>query len=592
MKVFFHTQPTAAAAGWRSLSECVGITSELADVASQGLPTAVAREIETGKSPAILLDVASLKDHITPEQLTELAGGLAQSNLSVLLLVGGCGEPEGRFVKALTRDGVTRVSSAGCADSVGFPAAAREFSQELAGHSFARESGEALGLEIGTSGKSEVIMSLGQSPAFVCVPVGRAKIFVWATDAVFDVTRPLKEEREFELAADKYIPAIVFLRNVFGDRCWRNPVIGAGLVIDDPLLEKEYGFIHFPRLLESARRHAYHVTLAFIPWNHWRGSAAKARMFLDHADCFSLCVHGCDHTNKEYESTDYEDLLARNFTATRRMNRHRERTGMTCEPLMVCPQELYSPEAMRAFADSRQFSGLVCTACMPRNLPFPQLYGADLLLPAQDSFFGVPVFKRHYWSDIAVFAMAVFLGKPAILVEHHEFFRNGPGGAEKFVTELAQVRPDVRWSSLGETVRRTHLRRRLAEHRHEVRFFADDFEMEAERDGTAEYNFFRRIPATTSVRRVTVNGVTTPFAHQDGRLSFTATASAAQAMRVRVEVDPVQPKLNGARGIKYHAVLALRRGLSELRDKVIARNDFALRTARKLASILKQTGNS
>ena len=175
---------------------------------------------------------------------------------------------------------------------------------------------------------------------------------------------------------------------------------------------------------------SYHVTLAFIPWNHWRSRAAQARMFLDHADCFSICAHGCDHTKKEFGSTDYEDLLSRNFVARQRMEQHRERTGLASEPLMVCPQEQYSLEAMRAFADSRQFIGVVCTACMPRNLAAPGICGADLLLPAQDSFFGFPVFKRHYWTDMSVFAMALFLGKPAILVEHHEFFRDGPGGTQ------------------------------------------------------------------------------------------------------------------------------------------------------------------
>ena len=109
---------------------------------------------------------------------------------------------------------------------------------------------------------------------------------------------------------------------------------------------------------------------------------------------------------------------------------------------------------MSALADSRQFVGLTCTACMPRNLPTPQIRGADLLLPAQDSFYGFPVFKRHYWNGMAAFAMALF-GKPAILVEHHEFFRNGSAGVEEFARRLADLRPDLKWRSLAETITRT-----------------------------------------------------------------------------------------------------------------------------------------
>ena len=386
MKVLFHSQPSAAITRWRRLSECVGIASELVDVATQDLLAAITKEIEAGSSSAILLDVDSLKNHNDASRLAELAERLARSVLPVLLLAGECGEPVDRFVRELTGGAVTGVNCGASADRVDFPASSGKYSEELAGHSFPREPGKTFGLKVGATGHPEVIMNLGPSPAFVCVPIGRARVFVWATDEVFDMARPLKEEREFEQAADEYVPVIIFLRAACGDRCWRSPWIGAGIVIDDPLLNKNYGSIHFPTLLESARRHAYRVTLAFIPWNYWRGSAAKARMFRDHADCFSLCVHGCDHTNKEYESTDYEDLLVRNFMATQRMNRHHKRTGVAFEPLMVCPQELYSLEAMRAFADSRQFVGLVCTACMPRNLVAPQLCGADLLRPAQDSF--------------------------------------------------------------------------------------------------------------------------------------------------------------------------------------------------------------
>ena len=188
---------------------------------------------------------------------------------------------------------------------------------------------------------------------------------------------------------------------------------------------------------------------------------------------------------------------------------------MVSEPLMVCPQELYSLEAIRAFADSRQFIGVVCTACMPRNLTAPSICGADLLLPAQDSFFGFPVFKRHYWTGMSNFAMSLFLGKSAILVEHHEFFRNGPGAAENFVSELSKLNPRIQWTSLAETAKRTHLRRRLSENQHEVRFFTDDFNLEHAGETPAEYRLIRRIPATTIVRRLMVNGVETPFATRE-----------------------------------------------------------------------------
>ena len=589
MKVFFHTQRSPAIAHLQRLAECVGIACESADVANTGLHGSVMEEITPQEKPAIALDAASIGKHCSQNQLTELATCMDRLDATVLVLVSELSESTDRCLQALTENAVRGVVPGGRASRVSFPRNSAAFSKELASYSYAREPVESLGLNLASVGQSEVIMELDQSPAFVSVKVGKASFFIWATDAVFDVSRPLAAETEFELTADKYIPAIIFLRFALGDQCWRNPNPGAGIVIDDPLLKKNYGFINFSRLLESARKCGYHVTLAFIPWNHSRSRAMQTRMFLDHSDCFSICAHGCDHTKKEFGSTDYEDLLSRNFVARQRMELHRERTQMVCEPLMVCPQELYSLEAMRAFADSRQFIGVVCTACMPRNLSAPSMCGADLLLPAQDSFFGFPVFKRHYWTDISIFAMALFLGKPAILVEHHEFFRDGTYGTEAFASALLKLRPDMKWMSLAETVSRTYQRRKMAEGRYEVRFFTDAFKLEHDGEKAAQYRLVRRIPATTIVQRVSVNGVEIPFIRESGLIAFEISADQPQILAIQIEVIPIRPTKAYAPGLKYQASVALRRGLSEFRDNVIARNDFVLRAAKLVARKMKQT---
>ncbi|MEO7725523.1 MAG: hypothetical protein ABIU29_12700 [Chthoniobacterales bacterium] len=429
-------------------------------------------------------------------------------------------------------------------------------------------------------------MNLNGLPSFARRQVDLAEIFVWSTTAIFDVRRPLQAETEFELACDEYIPAIIFLRAAFDDRCWHNPTAGAGMVIDDPLLKKKYGFIDFEKLLESARTHAYNVTLAFIPWNHWRSRVQEVKLFLDYSDCFSICVHGCDHTKNEYGLADYGGLLRKNFVAQERMDRHGRRTGLESEPFMVCPQEKYSLEAMEAFSDSRVFLGLACTACMPRNQASAKVSGADLLRPAQDCLFGFPVFKRHYWRDMSVFAMALFLGKPAILVEHHEFFRHGPAGAEEFVQRLAELRPDLKWRSLGETMVRTHARRLISQGGYAIRFFTDRFILEHQIEEPAEYSLARRVPEASVVERVLVRNETTPFTREKDFVRFEIHADKSETIPVQVEVAPVRPSGTYPNGIKYQTAVALRRGLSELRDNVVARNRFALKAGKRLMKSL------
>ena len=378
----------------------------------------------------------------------------------MLLLVSHTSDASAQIVSLLTNNAIRGLAEGREVEEVSFSTA---LSGELSCHSYPRKRGKAANLIPSSTDELQVIMTLGGSPTFVCVTIGKMRIFVWVTDGVFDILRPLAAEIEFEQAADRYIPAIIFLRSALGAQCWHNPSPGAGIVIDDPLLKENYGFIHFPQLLESARRHKYHITLAFIPWNHWRTREKEAQLFLNYSDCFSICAHGCDHTNHEFRATDYDELLSKNFVARERMERHGYRTGLRSEPLMVCPQEQYSLEAMRAFSDSHQFMGLICTACMPRDLASPQICGADLLLPVQDSFFGFPFLNVIIQATWQSSRWRCSWGKPAILVEHHEFFRNGGWPLEEFVGDSHELRPDLKWRVFDETVTRTHARRRRFE---------------------------------------------------------------------------------------------------------------------------------
>jgi hypothetical protein len=213
----------------------------------------------------IVLDVASLKNKYNREELEGLAARLRELDVVVLLLVSNADESAARFLRILTNDAIRGITPVEQASRVSFPANSAMLSGELASHSYPRKPDKASGLILSSAGKTQVIMTLGKSPTFVCGSLGRARIFVWITDAVFDVFRPLTAEIEFEESAHQYIPAIIFLRFAFGEQCWHNPNLGAGIVIDDPLLRKNYGFIKFPKLLESARKHGYHITLAFIP---------------------------------------------------------------------------------------------------------------------------------------------------------------------------------------------------------------------------------------------------------------------------------------------------------------------------------------
>jgi hypothetical protein len=591
LKIYHHGAPSASVAALCRLSCCLGVDAHPVLVDSgAGLVAELGAAACSGEL-AVVLDTGSLARICDANAISEISERLGASRLAVLLLFNREG-PGDRILRGITRGSVDRVESTGPASVVSFPGEMGKLARELRSRSYARERGEALGFRLRSPEAVEVIMTVDGMPSFVRDRRTTARVFAWATPLVFDVRRPLDTELEFEQALDAYVPAILFLREVYGERCWRNPRIGAGLVIDDPLLRERYGYIDFPKLLDSARAMHYHVTLAFIPWNYWRIRVSDARPFLEHTDCFGLCAHGCDHVKAEFGGLDYEDLVRRVFLARDRLERLYQKTGLRSEPLMVFPQECYSLEALRALADSRQFLGVVNTGCVPRDAGESRICGADLLLPAQDALFGFPVFKRHYSKDIAALALGVFLGKPAILVEHHEFFRDGPVRAEEHVAALASIQPRSTWMSLADVTTTTHLRRRAPSGEHEVRFFTDRFRLLDVPDEAGTYRFFRRMPRDAALRRVLVDGQEVEFARRldEEFVVFETAMHGRSAVSVELEVAPRRPAPSRSARLTEHAATAARRVLSELRDNLISRNRFALTASRAVMRALKQTG--
>ena len=583
MKIIHASQPSSALESLGRLASCMGIAPEIAIVHST---TELDRALfSEGRESdlACAVDVATLASAF-PGSARRLSEALRRRRAPVLLFVTRDDELSSRFLHELTDGSVNDVALT-TGDEVAFAADARHVTGELAGHSFRRCSTPALHLGVEPA-TFETVASIGGRPTF-----GRLKsdtaacdTYVWSTLTVFDVARPLDAELEFELAAGEYLPALVFLRSAFGDSCWHNPQASAALVIDDPLLTRRYGFIDFYELLSSARRHGYRVTLAFIPWNHWRTSRESADFFRGNADVFSFCVHGNDHTAAEFGSQDPGELAARTREALDRMDRHAGRTGLAHEPLMVCPQERYSVRALKAFGDSGRFEAVVNTRRIPDDRAARgRVLGSDLLLPVQDSWYGVPIVKRHYADEgMAKFALALFLGRPAVLAEHHGYFRFGTVDIERFAAALTRMRPDVKWQPLSETVRRLCWRRRAAPRVWSVRFFSDVFGFENDTGEPCRYELVRRVPEDFPVELVAVNNDSVDFTHQNGQLCFEAVVPAGGAVQVAVRAR--RPETGPARTVTpaYRARVALRRGLSEFRDHVTARNPRATGAMRAL----------
>ena len=217
----------------------------------------------------------------------------------------------------------------GCSITVSFPAEGEFTSKQLAGTEYcvARQIGTVV-FNATTGGQGFVeIVRANSRPLFMKRFAENLEVYVLGGAEVVDIESTVSEGSELESLYDRVLPAIMFVRDCFGSRCWHSAKPVARLVIDDPLLGKRYGYLEYSNLLSSMERFDYATTIAFIPWNFWRTSRAVASRLLADSTRLSICVHGCDHTNREFHGADVNVLAGKARLAMDRMRRHARRTG-------------------------------------------------------------------------------------------------------------------------------------------------------------------------------------------------------------------------------------------------------------------------
>lgn len=280
------------------------------------------------------------------------------------------------------------------------------------------------------------------------------EIFLLFTATLADlgevVTRNVDiQERLLSLAAP-----LMVVKHLAQGRGWNRENGFANVIIDDPPLTLKYGFIDFRRLVDRVARADLRVTLAFIPWNCRRGGRRAVRFFKDASDRLSLCVHGCNHTAREFGTTDETVLDALTSLADERANTFTERTSIACARVMVFPQGVFSARAMLALKRAG-WPAAVNTELL--DVTEEQTVTIrDLLQPAVTAYHGYPLFlRRKPGEGVQNLAFDLLLGKPALIVTHHHDYRIDDAPVWNLAERVNRLAGGVDWRPLSEIVTRS-----------------------------------------------------------------------------------------------------------------------------------------
>jgi hypothetical protein len=454
----------------------------------------------------------------------------------------------------------------------------RDITHEFSGLAFGpihQEIDFGLVLHQPQSGFSTLV-SINNLPVFASLKKQNAYIFFLACRDLADVASHTDGSLSAQTYFSRIVPALMFLRHVFRDHAWHSPRQYANFIIDDPLLRKSYGFLNYSRLLEEMDRCEFATTLAFIPWNYRRTHTSIARLIRERSDRFSICIHGCDHSAGEFASTDLKQLSTQTRLAAQRMQAHEQSTGVPYADVMVFPQGKFSTTSLDILK-SHNYLAAVNSSVVPQDLGAAHgLTVADLLAPAVTKYSSFPLFMRRYPREVADVAFDLFLGKAVLLVEHHNYFKDGYGAIRAFITHINSLSQRLHWTSLRELLSNTYLQRRIAQDIIECKIFTNHQVIHNPEPIARRYIILKHEDEETSIKHVFVDGMKYSSDITDNHIRLCVDIPPQSSVVVTIDYSNLHEYHREVQNLKRNAKVYLRRYLSEFRDNYLYRHDWLL----------------
>lgn len=425
------------------------------------------------------------------------------------------------------------------------------------------------------------LICIGSRPLMAALTREASEILFIASEDVTDINThagyaPLDDH------FSQFIPHAMALRYIFGEQCWHPCGSSAAIIVDDPLLRPNYGFLNFEALLRVAKEHSFHTSIAFIPHNYRRNSKRILHLFKENPGYFSICFHGNDHTGSEFASHDVDFLNTALAIAEKRMKLQDETTGLRCDKVMVFPQSDFSAEAMHVLK-SRNFSAAVSSAWHPLGQPVLPPLG-DLCQPAMLRYGGFPLFGRNSarYTRSQDVAFNVFFGKPTLTGEHHDTFENVQYLVEA-VGRVNAVAPGISWSNLETAVSRSLLQRRAIDGTIQIRAYSSTAAIVNDSLSVGRFSIEWGQPDQCfPFERVLREGAPFPGVEvNDAGICAIAELPPGSSQTFSVVYRNGRATAESL-GFKWDAKALLRRRLSEVRDNYLSKHQNVLRLAKTL----------
>ncbi len=327
------------------------------------------------------------------------------------------------------------------------------------------------------------------------------------------------------------------------------------------------------------------TSIAFIPWNWRRNDREVVKLFRDNPESYSLCIHGCDHTAAEFGTSDRQRLRAVASEAARRMSLHERRTGLAHDRVMVFPQGVFSAEAIPELKRA-SFHAVVNTEVHANPPGERKLRISDVWDVAVMTYGDFPIYTRRYPAQgVENLAFDLLLGKPCLMVIHHDFCSDGCVRLVQFIDQLNALKVPLTWRPLGDVVRRSYRQKELSPDSVEIEMYGTELRVKNGSDRRKRFIIRRRDSEPPAVKEIRAESDQIAWHFAKGRIAFEIELNPGESRTVSIKFHDLSGNGQYRESAGYKVKTLLRRHLSEARD------NYFVPTKARLAGIRKVIRN-
>jgi hypothetical protein len=264
------------------------------------------------------------------------------------------------------------------------------------------------------------------------------------------------------------LPPLMALKRVFGRAAWHPPALLANFTIDDPALREGLLGFPYPELVQIAREHEFHVTVATVPAELGLVQGAVLSQLRQHPELVTACYHGWNHDGYEFYRSSGSHLGFRTRPlavqrealdrAVREGRRFAEKTGYELDRVMVFPHGI-GPAAILPDLSSL---GFVASCNLDNRYPLEAEVPADPYLgmrPADTAWSGFPLLWRRGIGDSG-YVLDLFMGRPVLAMRHRRQLGRRLLPFVDRAQEISRLaRGSVAWRGVDEVARHAYWQR-------------------------------------------------------------------------------------------------------------------------------------